>query len=436
MKLVLHLACSNERHEQSSACTHLPTGEEGICWFPCAWPLPMDSCSGSDCDAAAIWSQVWALGATHVLLMVLEWLLVKSSLTKLRAKNNNSLVTKTLCNMHPSSRSSQRCLMNYFVVDTGQSWCPEFMKRRWKPRITRWAGGGSPYTPLRELGKYVLSLLPTDCHHDHWGQAAGGWEHRPHSNHWDRWWEEANNSERRHKCSLLQWGWCFLLGKTFSSMALRYLHLVAWTGMDKLVESGRLRRLGRLFSSKGVWAFPFVLGTRKALCHAHHHLSNSQILFSRLCGVTEKANPWCWQCCYQHKEDSDLLSPSSTVLCVWFRWTTGVSVRQNNQHLCKYLGKPSTVIVSVSFWLWMFLPNAIKKRNNVWYQGCYESNRKCWKRKGEWRGKVGKAAGNYLNESKAKLKGRWGVDFQGHTLLAWHSVRQKDKLHLRTFTRS
>lgn len=191
-----------------------------------------------------------------------------------------------------------------------------------------------------------------------------------------------------------------------------------------------------LFSSKGVWAFPFVLGTRKALCHAHHHLSNSQILFSRLCGVTEKANPWCWQCCYQHKEDSDLLSPSPTVLCVWFRWTTGVPVRQNNQHLCKYLGKPSTVIVSVSFWLWMFLPNAIKKRNNVWYQGCYESNRKCWKRKGEWRGKVGKAAGNYLNESKAKLKGRWGVDFQGHTLLAWHSVRQKDKLHLKNFTRS
>lgn len=54
----------------------------------------------------------------------------------------------------------------------------------------------------------------------------------------------------------------------------------------------------------------------------------------------------CWQHCYQHKDDSDLLSFFfffPTVLCVWFRWTTGVSVRQNNQHLCKYLRKPSTV---------------------------------------------------------------------------------------------
>lgn len=109
----------------------------GLFCFPCAWPLPMDSCSGSAHNAAAIWSQVWALGATHAHPMVLEWLLVKSSLTKLPAKNNGSLVTKTLCNIHPSCRSSQRCLMKYFVVDTGQSWCPEFMKRRWKPRTTR-----------------------------------------------------------------------------------------------------------------------------------------------------------------------------------------------------------------------------------------------------------------------------------------------------------
>lgn len=103
---------------------------------------------------------------------------------------------------------------------------------------------------------------------------------------------------------------------------------------------------GRPFSSKGVWAFPFVLGTGKGLCHTHHHLSSSQI-FTKVCGVTEKTKPWCWQCCYQHKDDSDLLSPSSTVLCVWFCWTTGVSVRQNNQHLRKYLGKPSTVSNSV-----------------------------------------------------------------------------------------
>lgn len=133
---------------------------KGLCCFLCAGPLPMDSCSGSDHDAAAIWSQVWALGATHVPLMMLERLLVKSSLTKLPAKSSDSLVTKTLCNIHPSSRSSQRYLMNYFVVDTGQNWCPEFMKRRWKPRTTRWAGGGSPYTPLTWAGKICVVLLP------------------------------------------------------------------------------------------------------------------------------------------------------------------------------------------------------------------------------------------------------------------------------------
>lgn len=46
---------------------------------------------------------------------------------------------------------------------------------------------------------------------------------------------------------------------------------------------------------------------------------------------------------YLHKDDSDLLSSLPTVLCVWFRWTAGVAVWQNNQHLCKYLAKLSTV---------------------------------------------------------------------------------------------
>lgn len=46
---------------------------------------------------------------------------------------------------------------------------------------------------------------------------------------------------------------------------------------------------------------------------------------------------------YQHKDNPHLLFPFPTVLCVWFRWTAGLAVRQNNQHLCKYLGKLSTV---------------------------------------------------------------------------------------------
>jgi len=41
---------------------------------------------------------------------------------------------------------------------------------------------------------------------------------------------------------------------------------------------------GCLFSSKGVWAFPFVLGTGKGLCHAHHHLFSSQIFARALWG--------------------------------------------------------------------------------------------------------------------------------------------------------
>lgn len=191
----------------------------------------------------------------------------------------------------------------------------------------------------------VLSLSSTDCHHHHWGQAAGGWEHWSHSDHWDWWWEEANNSERRHKCSLLQWGWFFLLLKTFSSMPLRRLHLVAWTGMDKLVASVCVSRdVCSVAKGSGLSLLSWEQGKGFAMPTT---TSLAPRFLPGLCGVTQKAKPWCWQCCYQHKDDSDLLSPSPTVLCVWFRWTTGVSVRQNNQHLCKYLGKPSAVSNSI-----------------------------------------------------------------------------------------
>lgn len=162
--------------------------------------------------------------------------------------------------------------MNYFVVDTGQSWCPEFTKRRWKPRTTRWVGGDSLYIPLTWAGSYMSCPCPiTDCHHHHWGQAAGGWEHWPHSDHWDWWWEEANNSERRHKCSLLQWGWCFLLGKTFffSGSETSPLGGLNWNGQ---IGSICISEQGCLFSSKGVWAFHFVLGTRKGLGNSERAL--------------------------------------------------------------------------------------------------------------------------------------------------------------------
>lgn len=104
-------------------------------------------------------------------------------------------------------------------------------------QVSRADGSCAPVkTPDRlslSPGVCVVSLWPTDCHHRHRGQAAGGWKHRPCGDHWDRWREEANDSKGRHKHSFLQWGRCFLLRKTLSSVSLGGLHhLVAQKGMN------------------------------------------------------------------------------------------------------------------------------------------------------------------------------------------------------------